>query len=58
MGLREALRGVDEGRVPAPAVDSGQAHAALKQIERRLRAHAAARGEHSRAGRISPRRWC
>src|SRR5262245_52707551 len=35
------LPGVDEGRVPAPAVGAGDAHAALEQLERSLAAHAA-----------------
>src|SRR5262245_63767784 len=36
------LPGVDEGRVPAPAVGAGDAYAALEQMERGLAAHAAA----------------
>ena len=44
-GLGIALLGVDEGRVPAPAVGAGHPHAALEQIERRLAAHAAAPGD-------------
>jgi len=34
--------GVDEGRIPAPAVGAGDTHAALEQIKRRLATHAAA----------------
>ena len=45
MRLRVFLGGVDEGRVPAPAVGAGQADAALEQIHRRLIAHAASRGD-------------
>src|SRR6266478_32043 len=41
-GLGELFRGVDERRIPAPAVDAGQPHAALEQIHRRFVAHAAA----------------
>src|SRR6266404_1859593 len=41
-GLGVSLRGIDEGCVPAPAVDAGQPHPALEQIHRRLIAHAAA----------------
>src|SRR5215212_6073816 len=41
-GLRVFLGGVDERRVPAPAIDAGQPHAALKQVHCRLIAHAAA----------------
>jgi hypothetical protein len=41
-GLGEFLRGMDERRVPAPAVDAGQPHAAFEQVHRRLVAHAAA----------------
>ena len=41
-GLGVFLRGVDKRRVPAPAIDSGQPHAPLEQIHRRLVAHAAA----------------
>src|SRR4029450_1507558 len=35
---------VDERCVPAPTIDSGHAHAALKQIKRRFTSHAAAFG--------------
>src|SRR6476659_5241660 len=41
-GFGVFLRGVDEGCIPAPAVNAGQAHPALEQIHRRLIAHAAA----------------
>src|SRR5690606_32270263 len=44
-GLGIAARGVDEGRVPAPRVGAGDAHAAAGEVERRLAAHAAAGGE-------------
>src|SRR6185312_16630118 len=37
--------GVDEGRVPAPGIGAGEAHAALQKIERRIAAHAAAGGD-------------
>src|SRR5438552_270991 len=40
-GFGVFLRGVDKRRVPAPAVDAGQSHAALEQIHGRLVAHAA-----------------
>src|SRR5665213_1160376 len=42
LALREAVLGVDERRVPTPAIGAGDAHAALQEIERRLAAHAAA----------------
>ena len=36
------LRGVDEGRAPAPGVSPGQAHAAFQQVHDGHLAHAAA----------------
>ena len=42
VGLGVFHLGVHERRVPAPAVDAGDAHAALQKIERRLAPHAAA----------------
>src|SRR5438552_3365550 len=42
VGLRILRHGVDERRVPAPAVDAGDPDAALQQIERRFAARAAA----------------
>src|ERR1700675_4595442 len=44
LGFGVFLRGIDERRVPAPAVDAGQPHAALQEIHRRLITHAAAGG--------------
>src|SRR5476651_612199 len=41
-GLLEALRRVNERRVPAPGIGAGHPHAALEEIKRRLAAHAAA----------------
>ena len=49
VGLGEAPGGVDERRVPAPAVGSGYSHALLQEVKRRLGAHAAARGDIVRA---------
>src|SRR5882757_2029033 len=42
LGLSVLLRGIDERRIPAPAVDPRQPHATLQQIHRRLIPHAAA----------------
>src|SRR5262245_60306304 len=42
LGRGVFLLGVDERRVPAPAVDTGDTDAALEKIERRLATHAAA----------------
>src|SRR5882757_1018987 len=41
VGLGVLRLGVDERRVPAPAVDTGDPDAALQQIERRFAPHAA-----------------
>src|SRR6516164_4147496 len=45
MRFEPALAGVHEGRVPAPGIDAGDAHAARGQIKRGVAAHAAAGGE-------------
>src|ERR1700722_181362 len=43
LGFGIFLGGMNERRVPAPAVNAGQPHAAFEQIHRRLVAHAATR---------------
>src|ERR1700691_5728244 len=45
MARAVALRRMDKGRVPAPAVDARHAHPALEQVERSLRPHATAGGD-------------
>src|SRR5579871_2173099 len=43
--FRKAARRVDEGRIPAPGVGAGDAHAALEKMERCATPHAAAARE-------------
>src|ERR1700678_2024198 len=45
MARAVALRRMDKGRVPTPAVDARHAHPALEQVERSLRPHATAGGD-------------
>ena len=45
MRFEPALAGMHEGRVPAPGIDAGDAHAARGQIKRGVAAHAAAGSE-------------
>src|SRR5689334_16470181 len=45
VGFQPTLADMRKRRVPAPGVDAGDAHAARRQIKRRLAPHAAAGGE-------------